>query len=87
MSFIKQTDKQVEIVDHVLKAADAGAFIDFETLYRSLSYKCSRQALLCSLNILEEAGLVAKQYRYRATMLLKPTLLAYQVYRPSPEMV
>lgn len=83
---ITNTPKQLEIMKLVMSAADAGSFITMEKLREDLSYgaTCSKQAVLCSLRILEKAGLLAKEYRGAKPMILKPTPLAYTLLKPRP---
>lgn len=76
-----QTDKQAEIMRLVLTAVDHEHFLTLEKLREQLSYKPSKQAVLCSLKILESHGFLTKVYHGNRSMELKPTTLAYTTFR------
>jgi hypothetical protein len=75
------TDKQAEIMRHILTAADTGVPITLEKLREDLSYRASKQAVLCSLRFLEGHGFVEKRYHGNRTMDILPTKLAYSTFR------
>ncbi|CAO3459737.1 hypothetical protein [Azospirillum argentinense] len=86
------TDKQAEILRHVLAAADAGAFLDIHALKKRLSYGAAVtvQAVDCSLRFLERHGMlerfhapVAGRGAYKRVHV-KPTPRAYTVFRGGP---
>lgn len=75
------TDKQVEIMRLILAAADLGAFITLTKLREELSYKPSKQAVLCSLRNLESYEFLTKTYHGNVTMEIVPTAKAYATFR------
>lgn len=82
-----QSEKQTEIMKLVLTAVDHGDFITLKRLREQLSYKASKQAVLCSLKILESYGFLTKTYHGNRTMELKPTTLAYVTFRSTPSRI
>jgi hypothetical protein len=88
MTDMTQTDKQIEIMKLVLRAADSGFFLDIGELQVTLSYgkDVTKQALQCSIRFLERHRMLARDYevrRGRRRMILKPTPSAYLTYRGS----
>jgi hypothetical protein len=81
------TEKQSEIMRHILCAADEGAYITLKQLREKLSYKSSKQSVLCSLMVLENRGFLTKAYHGHLSMELKPTAFAYATFRSVPEEV
>lgn len=83
-----QTEKQTEIMNLILKAADAGKHLSAHELHAQLSYrdKCTVNAVMCSLQFLEKHGLITKRKRGDGTRRsdLLPTKLAYVYFRPAP---
>ena len=79
-----QTDKQLEIMKLILGAADLGAYITLTQLREKLSYKPSKQAVLCSLRHLAGHGFLTKKYHGCRTMDIMPTVLAYSTFRSMP---
>lgn len=83
-----QTEKQVEIMRHILKAADAGGYLCANELYELLSYRdsCSVNAVLGSLKFLERYGFIQRRKRGDGTRRsdLIPTKFAYIYFRPAP---
>lgn len=82
------TPKQHEIMDLVLRAADAGELLDIAELKERLSYgpDVTKQALQCSIRFLEKHGMLARDYERRRgarRMVLQPTGLAYSTFRGS----
>lgn len=79
------TPKQQEIVELVLKAADRGGDLEFHDLHATLSYgpSVSKQAVQYSIRYLEQHGFIARKYGHKRECLISPTLLAYQVFRPT----
>lgn len=80
-----QTAKQIEIMDHVFSAVTDG-FIDLQQLRDRLSYgrEVSKQALQCSIRVLEGHGLLTREYEVRQKrrrMVLRPTMKAYDELR------
>lgn len=89
MSEIRMTAKQKEIMFHILAAADRGYAISMPQLRAELSYGAdvTKQAVLCSLRQLEGAGMIVKEYgRGNKPMKIKPTALAYAVFKGYPGM-
>lgn len=80
------TPKQQEIVTLVLQAADRGEDAEFHELRAALSYgpDVSPQALQFSIRYLEQHGFLSRKYGEKRKCLISPTLLAYQVFRPTP---
>jgi repressor of nif and glnA expression len=76
-----QTDKQTEIMKLILGATSLGSFITLKQLRDRLSYKPSKQAVLCSLRRLESHGFLTKTYHGNQTMDIVPTMLAYATFR------
>jgi len=68
----------------IVGAIDAGAFITLVSLREKLSYKPSKQAVLCSLRVLEKHGFLTKNYHGNRTMELKPTPLAIVTFKAMP---
>jgi DNA-binding HxlR family transcriptional regulator len=83
------TVKQTEIVTKVLEAADRGSDIEFHDLRAALSYGpgVTKQALQYSIRYLEEHGFVSRKYGEKRKCFIAPTLLAYQVFRPTPSIL
>ena len=80
----QRTDKQTEIMKLILGAADTGVAITLKQLRDRLSYKPTKQAVLCSLRILERYGFLTKQYHGNRTMHIHPTARAYSTFRSMP---
>lgn len=80
------TAKQHELMELILKAADSGAFITVKELHAKVSYgkDCKKQAILCSLRLLEKHGFIAKKYRGPKSAEIVPTAQAYTVFRANP---
>jgi hypothetical protein len=91
------TEKQYEILTKVLAAADLGAPISLIDLWRSLSWGATvtKQAVLCSIRILEHHGMVERRYgrklqrqhRQGMPQYVLPTLKCYQLLRKQPAAV
>lgn len=81
-----KTEKQAEILDIILKRVDNGLECTINDIAESLSYSCSKQALLFSLRILEEHGMIVKERGINnwVPMRLKPTMKAYETIRIAP---
>lgn len=79
---IRKTQKQHEMMEIILSAADKGEFLSCRSLYRRVSYKdaASYQAILCSIKYLERAGMIRPEKSGRVK-LLKPTSEAYAHFR------
>lgn len=78
----RATQKQSEIMQHILEAADAGTPLHFAELRAKLSYKASQQSIQQSIRILVDHGLIDKKTdRDGRKMMLYPTLLAYHYHR------
>ncbi|AMB48276.1 hypothetical protein [Methylobacterium sp. AMS5] len=77
------TAKQREIMDLVLGSADAGRDLSFVDLHADLSYEATPQALQYSIRYLEQHGLLVRKYGAGRRLSLAPTLLAYQLIRPT----
>lgn len=73
--------KQREIMRLLGEAIDRGEEMDTEDLHQSLSYECSRQALLCSLKVLKKHDMVATEPRRRRRMLVTLTARGFNLYR------
>jgi hypothetical protein len=90
---IRFTDKQIEIMDIIMKTADEGYFIAGQDLWKALSYRCAYQSLLCSVYYLENYGCLRRVYtksyklecRRGERMFIKPTEMGYSLFRRSPE--
>jgi Fe2+ or Zn2+ uptake regulation protein len=80
----RSTRKQREIIDIILKAADGGEILSIRDIHERISYTCSFPAVVCSLTFLERHGFVVKERGAKNRTYLKPTLLAYQRFRPGP---
>lgn len=83
-----QTEKQTEIMNLILQAADAGKHLSAHELHARLSYgdKCTVNAVMCSLKFLESHGFISRRRRGDGTRRsdLLPTKLAYIYFRPAP---
>jgi repressor of nif and glnA expression len=79
-----QTDKQTEIMKLILAQADLGSYITLTALREQLSYKPSKQAILCSVRVLEGHGFLTKIHHGCRTMEIIPTALAYSTFRATP---
>lgn len=83
-----QTEKQIEIMTLILKAADAGTHLSAHELHAQLSYRdaCTVNAVLSSLKFLESHGLILRRKRKDGTRRheILPTKLAYVYFRPAP---
>lgn len=83
-----QTEKQIEIMTIILKAADKGRHLSAQELHGELSYGkgCTVNAVLSSLKFLEAHGLIARRKRNDGTRRseIMPTKLAYIYFRPAP---
>jgi hypothetical protein len=75
------TEKQSKIMRHVLEAADLGKSITLAELRDKLPWKPSKQAVLCSLQFLENHGMIIKTYRGNRTMEITPTRKSYYTFR------
>lgn len=84
MKAFAQTEKQTEIMNLVLDAAQAGSFISVVDLREKLSYGSSVtvQAIQFSLRYLEQHGMIERIYP-KGRLFLKPTILGWQIFRPS----
>lgn len=81
------TDKQHEIMGHVLEAAGKGSYITLVELWRDkLSYgpSVSKQAVLCSVKFLAKHGFVIRQPDGRNSMKIIPTSKGYETFQPTP---
>ena len=83
------TKKQAEILKLVCTANrdDLGmieSWIDIDQLVTRVSYQASKQALQCSVRIMEERGLVIRGAqelrRHRLRRVVQPTTLGTEVY-------
>lgn len=86
-----QTEKQMEIINLVLAAADAGEPMTYSLLQARLSYGAgiTNQSVQCSVKFLERHGLLIRQKSIgdsRIT-LIKPTTLTYTMFRPKPVVI
>lgn len=83
-----QTEKQMEIIDLVLAAADAGEILTYPLLKARLSYghQITAQSLQCSIKFLEKHGLVVRHKAIGDSRItvIKPTSLTYTMFRPTP---
>lgn len=83
-----QTEKQMEIIDIVMRAADAGEVMTYQRLQARLSYGRSIciQSVHCSVKFLEKHGVLVrvKSPEDSRKTLIKPTTLAYEMFRPTP---
>ena len=81
----RQTDKQTELMGHILARNPDGSWLDTDQLMEKISYgPISKQALLCSLEFLVEHEMIEKAWeirRLRRRMVLKPTAAAYVAFR------
>jgi hypothetical protein len=82
------TQKQQKIMMLVLAAADEGRFISMRELKSRYAPEVSNQAVLCSIGFLVRHGVVEKVYgetygpfQRGALLYVKPTSLAYSLYR------
>jgi len=86
------TEKQIEIMKVILSLVDAGSFPAITEIKNKLSYgsTVSRSAISCSLEYLEK-DLVIKIVKNDSSKtsrgnfsVIKPTPLAYQIFRAVP---
>jgi predicted transcriptional regulator len=85
---LRQTEKQTEIMKVILEAMDKGEELTTRMLMTRLSWSFKwKQAVVQQLQVLERSGFVAKEYRGCRSMLIKPTSLAYSVFRPQPDVL
>jgi DNA-binding PadR family transcriptional regulator len=75
--------KQREIMGVVLAAMDAGEELTGKVLISRLSYKATHQAIYCSLDFLENHGLIHREYRGCRGVKITPTPKAYVLFRGS----
>lgn len=81
------SEKQQEIMKHIVEAASRGEVMTVDDLRAKLSYAgtCTRQAVLCSLKFLEKHGYILKQRTgSNKPMLIKPTTLGFATFKPTP---
>lgn len=91
MTDFQSTTKQIEILRLVLEATDNSNIIALIDLHKRLSYgpAVSKQAILCSIRILEEHGLVQRVYGAKHSPVhtrgqrqyIRPTMKTYQLLR------
>ena len=78
---IRGTTKQRELMGHIMRAANAGAFLNITQLHKLVSYECSYGAIRISVRFL-----IKKEVLHRMTegneSKLVPTSLAYTWFRP-----
>lgn len=78
------SERQLAIMNLVFLGAPAGGFIDIGNMMERLEFKATKQALQCSIRILEKHGLVERSYGTRGgrrRMLIGPTTLAFEFLR------
>lgn len=79
------SEKQAEILKHIVRMNADGSFIDLDQLLERLSYKPSKDALQFSIRHLVGRNLIEKkpvEYRRGAKRrLFAPTALGYEEYR------
>lgn len=79
------TDKQAEILKHVVKGNPDGSFVDLDQLLDRLSYKPSKDALHFSLRFMVNRGLIEKKdtelRRGAKRRVVAPTHQGYLEYR------
>ena len=84
----RHSEKQTEIMNVVLKAADDGQTLSAEEIRDRVNYghTITVNAMICSLGFLARHGFVQKQSRGDGTRKINwaPTSLAYAVFRPTP---
>ncbi len=61
MAPVKRTEKQREIMRHIIDAARAGAFINTKELMGLLSYPVSYSAIRVSIQFLEKGGMLKRE--------------------------
>lgn len=78
----RNTLKQRELIDLVLKGADAGAFIGLKDLYQTVSYagEVSKQAIQGSMKNLVAHGYV-ERFTVGKRTFFKPTMRSYSRFR------
>ena len=82
MSVFKKTKKQTEIMELLLKAADAGKMMGFEDIREGLSYGKTvvHQSIRISLNFLFKHDMISRNRVGRFTYYI-PTAKAYTEFR------
>jgi predicted transcriptional regulator len=82
-----QTDKQVEIMTIILDAIDRGEAVTIKLIHSRVSYGASvrHSAINSSVNYLVHHGFLTKtRPAGNAVYQIRPTLKAYQYFRPGP---
>lgn len=84
MTEFRQSLKQTEIMGLVVTANADGVPISLPQLQAKLSYGASvkRQAILCSIKILERHGMLTRENSKSKSMRLIPTDLAAMYFKP-----
>jgi Fe2+ or Zn2+ uptake regulation protein len=80
---MRKTAKQKAIVKVILEQMDKGNTLSPEELKVLVPHaeEISIQAFYCSLNILEKAGIILKEYKHAKLFKVVPTLKAYEEFR------
>lgn len=77
----RRTKKQIELMGHILKAANDGEFLNITRLHKLVSYECSYGAIRISVRFLIKQGMIERQPDGGSNLLV-PTEQAYIWYRP-----
>lgn len=82
---VRLTEKQIEIIGLVMRGNDDDDFLDMDELMGRLTYECSKQAVQCSIRILEKHGVVERKGRAKrrgqSRVIIAPTLKAFELMR------
>lgn len=91
---MKYTDKQVILLNLILKGNDDGTFLDIDQLLEALPYETTKASLHFSLRALIKHGMIEKREREkrrcRMRRVIAPTGNAYLAFgraHPTPELM
>lgn len=82
---VRLTQKQKNIMGLILRRAGEGVFLTVREVHEGAAHgsECSYGAVRKSLEILEKAGMIVREYRAGTTLKdVKPTNKGYDWFRP-----
>lgn len=82
MSEFARTPKQTEIMTMIVEAAARGQVITKKEIYSRLSYRCTEQALGCSLKFLKKHDMITVRNRGFRGLEISPTVTGMSTFKP-----
>lgn len=77
---IRRTQKQKELMTHIIRAAGEGSYLTQKTLHELVSYDCTYGAVRVSVNFLAKWEMIEKRPAGREVQLV-PTTKGYDWFR------